>query len=144
MKKEVLRTNSRIIETLAGLKKANSKGLANFVSARPPAGVSLRRSINFFNMEMRLYISWCITHPRNSRSFREIKCEKCNAYENLEFHHKKYAPEEKVFIKDIRISCNKCHRNSKVTTVECRRSKLRTVFENGKRYCETSHYKFEY
>lgn len=91
----------------------------------------------FMNMEMRMYVAKAMT-----AAGREIKCEKCGAYENLEFHHLKYAPEN-VTIKDIVLLCPKCHRNSKIPK-ELRRSRVRTIFENGKRFCETSHYKFEY
>ena len=39
---------------------------------------------------------------------------------------------------DIRLLCTKCHRNCDYHT------DLKTVYENGKRYCENSHFKFEY
>ncbi|TBR16974.1 hypothetical protein EPO66_03600 [bacterium] len=92
---------------------------------------------------MRLYIVWCLTHPKDPKDFREIKCEECSSYENLEFHHEKYAPEEEVYLKDIKISCCKCHRNAPVVKGK-QRPQLKTVFENGKRYCITSKYKFGY
>lgn len=70
---------------------------------------------------------------------REIKCFTCGAYEGLEIHHKKYGPEHNVSYKDVSLLCSKCHRNT-----THRLSNVRTVFENGKRFCEVSGHKFEY
>lgn len=100
------------------------------------SGVPLLYSKGFLTKQMRLYVAKAITD-----SGREIRCEKkdCRKYEDLEFHHKKY---KNVRIKDIRILCGKHHRNSKIPK-NCR-SRLKTIFENGKRFCEVSEYKFEY
>jgi len=105
--------------------------------------LTTKRKLNFFNDEMRLYIAYCFTHPTNGKKIREIKCEECGSYIDLDFHHKKYAPKEKVYLEDIRIGCCRCHRNSK-PALKRRRSQLRTIFIKGKRYCETAKYKFEY
>ena len=85
---------------------------------------------NWLSPFFRTYIARIIAKTR------EIRCEKCGVYEGLEFHHTKY---ENVSINDIRIRCNKCHRN-------CAKpfSLLKTVFEEGKRFCIVSGYKFEY
>jgi hypothetical protein len=84
---------------------------------------------------MRVYLAQAITN-----SGREIKCEKCGAFENLEFHHKKYSP--RVTIKDIEILCTKCHRNAK--PAKKRGSLLKTVFLEGKRFCVVNYYRFAY
>lgn len=86
----------------------------------------------FLTDEMRMYVAKCISDTR------EIRCEKCGAYDNLEFHHKRY---EGATIKDIQILCEKCHRNVKRSD---KSSHLKTVFERGKRFCEGSKWRFEY
>ena len=71
---------------------------------------------------------------------REIKCEKCGAMEKLELHHKTY---EKPTIYDLEILCEKCHRginNSSPT----RASQVKTIIENGVRYCRGSEWHFTY
>jgi Zn finger protein HypA/HybF involved in hydrogenase expression len=82
-----------------------------------------------------------MTHRSDPKLNREIKCEKCGTLEGLEFHHEKYEPQEKVYLDDLRILCTKCHRNDNENV---KRSNLRTVYEDGKRYCETTIYRFEY
>lgn len=69
---------------------------------------------------------------------RVIQCEKCGIFEGLEMHHAKYHPHN-VSVNDIKILCNLCHRNSKKKL-----SQLKTVFEDGKRFCIVSSHKFEY
>jgi hypothetical protein len=69
---------------------------------------------------------------------RVIKCEKCGVLEGLELHHKKYHPQN-VSVNDIQILCNQCHRNT-----SHKLSSLKTVFEDGKRFCIVSSHKFEY
>jgi 5-methylcytosine-specific restriction endonuclease McrA len=91
---------------------------------------------NWMPEMMRAYVAKAISKTR------EIKCEECGTYENLEFHHKKYSTEENATIKDIKILCTKCHRNAKAS--KRRGSGLRTIFENGKRFCEVSKFRFEY
>lgn len=88
---------------------------------------------NWLSPQMRTYVLKALS------KIKEIRCEKCGAYEGLEFHHIKYAPKENVAIKDLKILCNKCHRNAKNVL-----SNIKTVFENGKRYCIASKIKFEY
>lgn len=105
--------------------------------------LTTKRKVNFFNGDMRLYITYCLTHTNNGRKLREIKCEKCGSLEDLELHHKKYEPEEKVYLEDIKILCCRCHRNSTPAKLK-RRSQLKTVFIKGKRFCETADYRFEY
>lgn len=74
-------------------------------------------------------------------NIKEIRCEKCNSYENLELHHTKYSTEQNTSIKDIQILCGKCHRNQDNTKIT---SSLKTIFENGKRFCVMSNLRFEY
>lgn len=88
---------------------------------------------NWFNPQIRLYILMAISKTR------EIRCEKCKTYKNIEMHHKKYAP-KKVSINDIQLLCSKCHRH----TNQKEYSKLKTIFENGRRYCEGVGFRFEY
>lgn len=71
---------------------------------------------------------------------RDIVCEKCGALENLELHHTKYAPLEEVSIFDLKILCGKCHRGSSRKD----HSHVRTVYENGIRYCEVNRFRFQY
>jgi len=117
---------------------------------RPPKGQNLagvndsgvsysKYRLNAIRNYMYIYIAWCITHPNNPKKFREIRCEKCGIYEGLELHHTKYAPKQMVTIEDIKILCNKCHRNARKSL-----SMLRTIFKNGKRYCIARNFKFEY
>ncbi len=92
-----------------------------------------------FNMpshQMKLYLIKAII-----QSGREIRCEnrKCGSYKNIEFHHTKYAPKDTVSVKDIKLECSKCHRNSKTPL-----SSLSTVFEKGKRFCVGYNFKFAY
>lgn len=89
----------------------------------------------FLTKDIRLYLAYTMTHRSNPSKNREIKCEKCNRYNNLEFHHKKYI---RATIDDIKILCSKCHRNSPTN------SQLATIVENGKRYCISSDFKFAY
>lgn len=91
---------------------------------------------NWFSPQMRLYLLKAIIHQG-----REIRCEnkKCGSYKNIEFHHTKYAPKDIVSVKDIKLECNKCHRNS-----SNKLSKVSTIFENGKRFCVGSNFKFAY
>lgn len=109
--------------------------------AKVSGDFSLRRSLNSIRNYMYVYICWCFTHPKNNKNFREIKCEKCGSYEDLELHHTKYEPEEKVYLKDIKILCAKCHRND---ISKRNGNTLRTIFKNKKRYCITTNYEFEY
>jgi len=102
-----------------------------------------KRDANFLSVEMRLYILYAMTHRSNPTKNREIKCEICGSYKNLEIHHDKYFPKEQVLIDDVRILCHKCHRNAgKVKDIRC--SQVKTVFEKGKRFCITNRFKFEY
>lgn len=70
---------------------------------------------------------------------REIKCEECGEYKNVELHHTKYSPKNIVSIKDIKLLCCKHHRNAKSSL-----SKVSTVFKNGKRFCVGYNFKFAY
>jgi len=114
------------------------KNIENFIVNKESGVILYNR--NFIPKQMRLYIAWCITHPLRPKDFREIRCEKCKRYDNLEFHHRRY---KRVLIKDIRIKCFKCHRNADEVKKN-RRSQLKTIFENGKRICEVSGFRFEY
>ena len=89
---------------------------------------------NWLTPMFRIYVLKALSN------IKEIRCEKCGAYSNLEMHHKKYAPKQKVTIYDIQLLCGKCHRNSRHETY----SKVATVFIKGKRYCVTSNFKFPY
>jgi len=100
-----------------------------------------KRQDNFLDLMMRLYILYTITHRSDPKLNKEIKCEKCGSCEHLELHHIKYIPEE-IYVDDIQLLCPKCHRNSKVS--KHKSSQVRTVFENGKRFCELREFKFEY
>lgn len=90
---------------------------------------------NWLSEQMRMYVIVAISKTR------EIKCEECGTYEGLELHHSKYLTDtDGCSINDIEILCAKCHRNDDRKDY----SMLRTVFENGRRYCETAKFKFEY
>lgn len=91
---------------------------------------------NWLSPQMRLYLLKAII-----KQGREIRCEnkKCGSYKNIEFHHTKYAPKNIVSIKDIKLECNKCHRNS-----DNKLSKVSTIFIKGIRYCVGSNFKFAY
>lgn len=99
------------------------------------SGVKFLYGRGFISKQMRVYLAKSIAD-----SGREIRCEKCNSYEDLEFHHKKY---DFATINDISVLCVKCHRNAK-TAKKIRRSTLKTIFENGKRFCCVSGCQFEY
>lgn len=88
---------------------------------------------NWLSPFFRVYVLQLISKER------EIKCEKCGVYEGLEIHHKKYGPIQNVSIDDISLLCNQCHRQT-----SHRLSSLKTVFEDGKRFCLVSGHKFEY
>lgn len=88
---------------------------------------------NWLMPQMRIYVWWVISKTR------EIKCEECGTYQGVEMHHTKYAPEENVTINDIKLLCNKHHRNSDTPL-----SKVSTVFESGQRFCVGSNFKFAY
>lgn len=88
---------------------------------------------NWLPRQMKLYVLQIISKQK------EIRCEKCGSYKNLELHHKKYAPLERVSISDIQLLCGKCHRNN-----NHKYSKLSTVFIKDKRYCVGSNFKFAY
>lgn len=88
---------------------------------------------NWLSPTMRVYVAKAI-----ASSGREIRCEKCGSYDNLELHHKKYLPEN-VSIDDISILCSLCHRKSYKSN-----SNLKTVFVDGDRVCEVGEYSFKY
>jgi hypothetical protein len=116
----------------------SAKAQSGIFVPRQARGISICPSqFNSIDNTMYLYVVWCFTHSKNN--FRAIKCEKCGAYENLELHHIKYEPKERVYLKDIKILCGKCHRND-----SSKGSALKTVFENGERFCVTNGYKFPY
>lgn len=98
-----------------------------------------KRDANFLTLDMRAYILYAMTHRSDKNKNREIKCEKCGSYENLEFHHNKYYPADDVTIDDITLQCIPCHRNDRKST-----SNLRTVFKDGVRFCENTYFEFEY
>ncbi len=50
--------------------------------------------------------SWTNCHRKEILKAKGEKCEKCNAIENLEIHHKKYTNN----LEDLEILCRKCHR----------------------------------
>lgn len=95
--------------------------------------MSANSKVNWLSPQFKLYVFSTISKKR------EIKCAKCGSYKNLELHHKRYAPQDNVAIKDIELLCSKCHRNSKQSL-----SKVSTVFKNGKRYCVGNNFRFEY
>jgi len=91
--------------------------------------------LNAIKGEMKFYILLAITNLG-----REIKCEKCGSFSNIELHHSRYSPQGEITIKDIRFLCAKCHRNDS----KSKKVRLSTVFKNGKRYCVGSNFKFAY
>lgn len=104
-----------------------------------PVSGRLKRELNSLSEMMRYYLLYTMTHREPKELNREIKCEGCEVYEGLEMHHEKYYPKETVTVDDIHLSCNKCHRND-----DNPQSRVKTVFENGKRFCVASKFKFEY
>ena len=101
---------------------------------------------NWLSATMRMYVAMAMSKSK------EIKCDECGSYDDLEFHHKKYARNSKreprrlkyskltnISIHDLQILCCKCHRNAKSSP-----SEMATVFEDGKRYCIVSQYIFLY
>lgn len=90
-------------------------------------------AVNWLSPQMRMYVFKAISKTR------EIRCEDCGSYEGIELHHTKYAPAENVSIQDITLLCNKCHRNT-----DYQLSDVKTTFKDGKRYCESKNFTFEY
>ena len=93
---------------------------------------SVRRALNWLPPQMRLYVFYTISHRTPPHLNREIRCEQCGSYENIEIHHTKYYPEEKVYIDDLQLLCQKCHRSPAGEHIN---SAVKTFFSNGKRYC---------
>lgn len=86
----------------------------------------------WLNREMKMYVLMAMVNLG-----REIKCAACGNAEDLEIHHNKY---EGATIYDLDLLCSKCHRG----TFEKGRSQLKTIFRDGKRFCSSNHFEFEY